>query len=110
MAKLNACISILAVIGIAVTAASAIAEPRCKCEYPYRPDPPCFNICVPLHRVSPDDLAKILRISKPLAQRLVAEQANSLSGYEANLSKEEFSEFKDALGRVTPEDLDRLPR
>ncbi len=110
MATSNACSSILAAIGIAVTATSAIAEPRCNCVYPFRPDPPCFELCVPLHRASADDLAKILRISKPLAQRLVAEQATSLSGYKANLSAEEFSEFENALGRVTQEDLDRLPR
>lgn len=93
-------------MGLALSAAVAeMAYAECNClEFPFKPDPPCFNTCCArsLAHASPQDLQKVLGVSAETAQKIAARSADrtppeSLDDYKSVLTSSEFDLVKGRL-------------
>ena len=97
-----------------LVAAPAWAECDCT-QYPFVPDPPCFNKCAGrlISRASPDSLESVLGLSPATAKRIASPRfagTPSLHDYRLYMSPAEFTALEARMRELTRQEFDRLGR
>ena len=89
----------------------------CDCTiFPFKPDPPCFDICTAksLSVATVSELVKIAGIDSNIARLIVSipenQRPSTLEGYRQFLSEMQFQDLKNTLSRLNGKVFEELRR
>jgi len=89
----------------------------CDCTiFPFKPDPPCFDICTAKHlaAATASELQTIAGIDSNIAQLISSipenQRPRTLEGYRKFLSEMQFQDLKNTLLRLNGKDFEEIRR